>query len=107
MIDAQCLDVVQADATRCGGVTGFLAVGALCEAFGMPLSAHCAPHVHAHVGCAVRALRHVEYFHDHARVEDLLFEGALRPARGRLSPEPRRLGLGIVLADRAKRHRLT
>jgi len=97
LLVADCLDVVQADATRCGGVTGILAVSALCEAFGVPLSTHCAPHIHAHVGCALRRLRHVEYFHDHARIEQRLFDGALVPREGRLAPDPERPGLGVFL----------
>jgi L-alanine-DL-glutamate epimerase-like enolase superfamily enzyme len=103
---ADCLDVVQADATRCGGVTGLLAVSALCEAFGVPLSTHCAPHLHATVGCALRPLRHVEYFHDHARIERSLFEGAIVPDRGELAPDPDRPGLGVELSRRAERFRV-
>ena len=53
MLQVGAVDCLQADATRCGGYTGFLKVAALCEAFQMPLSAHCAPQLHAHVGCAV------------------------------------------------------
>lgn len=106
MLAADCLDVVQADATRCGGVTGMLAVSGLCEAFGMPLSAHCAPHLHAHVGCALRPLRHVEYFHDHARLEHFLFEGALAPRGGTLEPDARAPGLGVRLAPSAARYRV-
>jgi L-alanine-DL-glutamate epimerase-like enolase superfamily enzyme len=97
MLSADCIDVLQADATRCGGVSGILAVAGLCEAFGMPMSAHCAPHVHAHVGCAIRPLRHLEYFHDHARIEHLVFDGAIEPRRGHLTPDPDRPGLGVEL----------
>lgn len=104
MLVANCVDVVQADITRCGGVTGILAVAALCEAFQMPLSAHCAPHLHAHVGCALRPLRHLEYFHDHARIEHLLFTGALEPRGGRLSPEPGLAGIGVTIAASAGRY---
>ncbi|MBX3187115.1 MAG: mandelate racemase [Labilithrix sp.] len=106
MLVADCVDVVQADVTRCGGVTGIMAVAALCEAFQMPLSTHCAPHVHAHVGCALRPLRHLEYFHDHARVEHLLFEGALEPHGGSLRPEPNRAGLGVTIRPGARRYRV-
>lgn len=97
LLEADCLDVVQADVTRCGGVTGLLAVASLCEAFGMPLSTHCAPHIHAHVGCALRPLRHLEYFHDHARIEHLVFDGALEPHAGMLAPDWSRPGLGVEL----------
>ncbi len=103
MLEAGAVDVLQADATRCAGFTEFLRVDALCRAAGVPLSAHCAPTLHAHVGCACDALRHVEYFHDHARVEPLLFDGALAPVNGRLEPDRRLPGMGVHLrADAAR-----
>jgi L-alanine-DL-glutamate epimerase-like enolase superfamily enzyme len=97
MLGAGAVDVQQADGTRCGGVTGLLGVGALCVAHGVPFSAHCAPQLHAHACCAIGPLRHLEYFHDHARVERLLFDGALVPAGGALRPDPDRPGLGVEL----------
>ncbi len=95
MLDAGAVDVLQADATRCGGITGFLAAGILCEARGMPISAHCAPTLHAHPGCAMPAFRHLEFFHDHDRIEQLFFDGALSPIHGALRPDSGRPGLGI------------
>ncbi len=65
MLAAGAVDVLQADATRCGGITGFLQAAALCEAHHVPLSAHTAPAIHSHLGCAATPLRHLEYFHDH------------------------------------------
>src|SRR5690606_14646443 len=65
LLAADAADVIMPDLTRCGGVTGFLKVAALCEASTIPLSSHCAPALHVHVGCTVRGLRHIEYFHDH------------------------------------------
>jgi len=97
MLEAGAVDCLQADVTRCGGYTGFLKVGALCEAFAMPLSAHCAPQLHAHVGCAVQSLRHVEYFHDQVRIADLLLDGALAPENGKLRPDRARAGHGLAL----------
>jgi len=97
MLEAGAVDVLQADGTRCGGVSGVLQAGALCEAYGMPLSAHCAPSLHAHLCCALPAARHVEYFHDHARIEHMLFEGALTPVGGELRPDANRPGLGLAL----------
>jgi L-alanine-DL-glutamate epimerase-like enolase superfamily enzyme len=104
MLDAQAVDCLQADVTRCGGYTGFLKVAALCDAFEMPLSAHCAPQLHAHVGCAVHALRHVEYFHDHIRIDHMLFDGTLSVRQGTLCPDRTRPGHGITLraADAAR-----
>jgi L-alanine-DL-glutamate epimerase-like enolase superfamily enzyme len=95
MLEAEAVDCLQADATRCGGYTGFLKVGALCEAFEMPLSAHCAPQLHAHVGCAVQPLRHVEYFHDHHRIDRMLFDGVLEQHEGTLRPDRTRPGHGL------------
>jgi len=99
MLEAGAVDVLQADATRCAGITGFLRVGALCEAFGIPLSAHTAPSLHAHPCCAIQLVRHVEYFHDHARVERMLFDGALEPIDGELHPDLSLPGLGLQLKD--------
>jgi L-alanine-DL-glutamate epimerase-like enolase superfamily enzyme len=95
MLDAGAVDVLQADATRCGGITGYLGAGLLCEARGMPLSAHCAPSLHAHPSCAMPAFRHLELFHDHNRIEHLFFDGALSPVDGALRPDRSRPGLGL------------
>ena len=97
MLDAGAVDVLQADVTRGGGITGLQAVSGLCTAYQVPFSAHCAPQIHAHAGCAVGRLRHCEYFHTHARVEEMLFDGVLRPRDGALRPDGGRPGLGIEL----------
>lgn len=95
LLDAEAVDVLQADASRCGGITGFLKVGAICESRPIPLSAHCAPSLHVHPACAVMPVCHIEYFHDHVRIEQLLFDGALRPVDGALFPDVSRPGLGL------------
>ena len=97
MLGAGAVDVLQADATRCGGVTGFLQAAALCEAHHLPLSAHTAPSVHTHLGCATTPLRHLEYFHDHVRIENMFFDGVRLPVNGALSPDLTRPGMGIEL----------
>jgi L-alanine-DL-glutamate epimerase-like enolase superfamily enzyme len=98
MLSAGAVDVLQADATRCAGITGFLQVAALADAFGIPLSAHTAPSLHLAPCCAVGRMRHIEYFHDHVRIEQMLFDGAPRPrADGRLYPDLSRPGLGLEL----------
>jgi L-alanine-DL-glutamate epimerase-like enolase superfamily enzyme len=97
IIDAGAVDVLQADASRCEGISGLLVVDGLCEAMAIPLSTHCAPSLHAHVACAAKRVRHIEYFHDHARIEHMLFDGALTPMNGALHPDRGRPGLGIEL----------
>ena len=95
MVEAGAVDVLQADATRCGGITGFLQASALCEAHHLPLSAHTAPTIHTHLGCATTPLRHLEYFHDHVRIEKMFFDGVRSPVNGELSPDFSRPGMGI------------
>ncbi len=97
MLNAGAVDVLQADATRCGGFTGFLQAATLCEAHHIPLSAHCAPALHVHVGCAARPFRHAEYFHDHVRIEKMLFNGITKPREGALRPDLSRAGMGLEL----------
>lgn len=93
------VDVLQADATRCGGLSGFLGVDALCDAHGLPLSSHCAPTLHLPLMCAARRAVHLEYFHDHVRIESLLFDGFQHPANGVLRPGDRP-GLGVEFKAR-------
>ena len=95
MLEAGAVDVLQADATRCAGITGFLAAGNLSEAFSVPFSAHTAPSLHAHAACALQSAINVEYFFDHYRIEQMFFEGALTPSAGVLFPDPSRPGFGL------------
>lgn len=99
MLQAGAVDVLQADATRCAGVTGFMAADALCQAFEVPLSAHCAPALHCHLCCAAKSARNIEWFHDHVRIENMLFEGAPTPSGGRVAPDLDRSGLGLTLKE--------
>jgi len=97
MLEAQAVDVLQADATRCYGLTGFLGAAALCEAFHVPLSSHCAPALHVAATCAAGPAINLEYFFDHVRIEQMLFDGACVPSDGVLATDLSRLGLGIEL----------
>ena len=97
---SRVVDCLQADVTRCGGITGLLAAAALADAGEVDLSGHCAPAIHAHALCGVRRLRHTEYFHDHVLIESTLFEGAIEPRDGYLRPDLSRPGLGVELRRR-------
>jgi L-alanine-DL-glutamate epimerase-like enolase superfamily enzyme len=92
-----CVDCLQADVTRCGGITGLLAAGALAAAHELDLSGHTAPTIHAHALGAVAKLRHLEWFHDHVRVERLFFDGFLEPDGGAVRPDRSRPGIGVEL----------
>ena len=98
MLAAGAVDCLQADVTRCGGNTALGRVSALCDARSLDLSLHCAPQASAHAGTAVWHLRHLEYFHDHVRLEAIAFDGVLEPeAGGYLRPDRSRPGHGLAL----------
>ncbi|MFC8343696.1 enolase C-terminal domain-like protein [Streptomyces sp. NPDC057280] len=99
MIAAGAVDCLQIDATRCGGLTEFLRAAALAQAHGLEVSTHCAPHAHAAAAASLPNLRHMEWFHDHVRIEDMLFDGALDPTGGTIHPTT---GLGHGLTLRAE-----
>jgi L-alanine-DL-glutamate epimerase-like enolase superfamily enzyme len=97
MLEAGAVDVLQADVTRCAGITELLRVAALCRARSLPLSGHTAPALHVHPLCAVQQVAHLEYFHDHVRIEGMLLEGVPEPDAGALRPDLSRPGHGLEL----------
>jgi L-alanine-DL-glutamate epimerase-like enolase superfamily enzyme len=97
LLSAGAVDCLQLDVTRCGGITEFLRGAALAAAHNVQVSGHCAPNLHAHVAVAVPNLRHLEYFHDHQRIERMFFDGTLDPAGGVLTPDPELAGHGLEL----------
>lgn len=99
MLNAGAVDVIQADITRCGGVTGFLQIAALAHAQHIDLSGHCAPSYHLHAACAAPQFRHLEWFHDHVRIDQMLFDGAPMPRNGMIAPDLSRPGMGLELKE--------
>src|SRR5919197_6720294 len=97
MLQAGAVDVLQADATRCCGITGFLRAAAIADAYMVPISSQTAPALHLHVCWAAPRLRHIEWFHDHVRIERTLFDGAPVPKQGLIRPDLSRAGLGLEL----------
>jgi len=104
MLEHEAVDVLQADGSRCAGITGFLRTAALTESRSMDLSAHCAPSLHVAPCCAIARLSPIEYFYDHARIEHMLFDGTLTPVDGALHPDLSRPGMGLEFkgADAAR-----
>jgi L-alanine-DL-glutamate epimerase-like enolase superfamily enzyme len=100
MLNAGAVDVIQADITRCGGVTGWLQVSGLAHAHRIDLSGHCAPSYHVHAACAVPRFRHLEWFHDHVRIEHMLFDGAPQVKNGAIRPDLSRPGLGLEFKEK-------
>jgi L-alanine-DL-glutamate epimerase-like enolase superfamily enzyme len=99
LVQAEAVDVLQADVTRCGGITNFLKISDLAETCHLPLSAHTSPSIHATLCCAALPAINVEYFYDHQRIEAMLFDGAVRARNGALQPDPSRPGLGLELKN--------
>jgi L-alanine-DL-glutamate epimerase-like enolase superfamily enzyme len=97
LLEAQAVDIAQADITRCGGLTELVRIDGLCKARSLPFSAHCAPALSAHAGCVMETLVHLEYFHDHVRIEHTLFDGVPEPSGGELRPDPSAPGNGLEL----------
>jgi L-alanine-DL-glutamate epimerase-like enolase superfamily enzyme len=107
MCAAGAVDCLQADVSRCGGITEWLRVAAVAASHGLEISGHCAPHLHAAVATAIPNLRHLEWFHDHVRIESMFFDGTLDPAGGVVTPDPDAPGLGLALrAADAERYRI-
>jgi L-alanine-DL-glutamate epimerase-like enolase superfamily enzyme len=102
---AHAVDVVQADVTRCAGITEWLRIAAIAAGRNLEISAHCAPAMHAHLAAAVPNLRHVEYFADHVRADRLLLDGVLEPIAGALVPDLARPGHGVSVSTSADRYR--
>jgi L-alanine-DL-glutamate epimerase-like enolase superfamily enzyme len=99
MCAARAVDCLQADASRCGGITEWLRVAAVAAAHHLEISGHCAPHLHVHAAAAAPNLRHLEWFHDHVRIEDMFFDGTLDPTGGTLHPDLTAPGNGLTVRD--------
>lgn len=107
MCEAQAVDCLQVDASRCGGITEFIRAAAVAASFGLDVSGHCGPHLHAHVAAATPNLRHLEWFHDHVRIENMAFDGTLDPRGGTITPDPSAPGNGLTLkADDIEQYRV-
>jgi L-alanine-DL-glutamate epimerase-like enolase superfamily enzyme len=102
LLEAGAVDCLQIDVTRCGGITQWLRIAALAASHGLDVSGHCAPQLSAHVGCATANIRHLELFHDHQRLEPMLFEGTLPIEDGAMRPDASRVGHGMSLRPEAE-----
>jgi L-alanine-DL-glutamate epimerase-like enolase superfamily enzyme len=96
MLEAGAVDIQQADVTRCLGITGWLEAAAIAHGYAIPFSGHCAPSVSVAPACAApQNFAHLEYFHDHVRIENMFFDGVAQPEGGVLRPDLDRPGLGL------------
>ena len=100
MLHAGAVDILQADATRCGGISYFMKVGYMTEAFQIPFSSHCAPSLHLHATLALPSFYIAEYFHDHIRIEKMFFDGVTSPKDGMIYPDMSKPGIGLTLKEK-------
>ncbi|HEU0206341.1 MAG TPA: enolase C-terminal domain-like protein [Pseudolysinimonas sp.] len=106
MCQAEAVDCLQVDASRCGGISEWLRAAAVAASHGLEVSGHCGPHLHAHVAAATPNLRHLEWFHDHVRIENMFFDGTLDPQGGTITPREVP-GNGLTLREgEAERYRV-
>jgi L-alanine-DL-glutamate epimerase-like enolase superfamily enzyme len=105
LLQAGAVDCLQIDVTRCGGITQWLRIASLAASHGLDVSGHCAPQLSAHVGCATANMRHLELFHDHQRLEPMLFDGTLPVENGAMRPDSARAGHGMSLRAEAEAFR--
>jgi len=99
MCAAGAVDCLQADVSRCGGISEWLRVGAVAASYGLQVSGHCGPHLHVHAAAATPNFRHLEWFHDHVRIESMFFDGTLDPTGGVVRPQPDAPGHGLTLRE--------
>ena len=57
-----------------------------------------------HAAAATPNLRHLEWFHDHVRIEDMFFEGTGDPRGGSVRPDDDRPGNGLIFGRRTPKH---
>ncbi|MFT4081777.1 MAG: enolase C-terminal domain-like protein [Nocardioides sp.] len=95
----EVVDCLQVDVTRCGGITGWLRAAAIASSYGLDVSGHCAPHAHLAAAAATQNVRHLEWFHDHARIECRFLDGAEDPQLGRLRARSPSIGHGYRLKE--------
>lgn len=98
---SDAVDCLQLDVSRVGGITEWLRAAAVAASYNLQVSGHCGPHLHAHVAAATPNLRHIEWFHDHVRIETMLFDGTLDPTGGVITPRDDAVGNGLTFRDDA------
>jgi L-alanine-DL-glutamate epimerase-like enolase superfamily enzyme len=105
MLAAGAVDCLQIDVTRCGGYTGWRRAAATAAAHGIEVSAHCAPALSVPACAATAHARHLEWFHDHVRVESMLLDGVPAVRDGRMCPTDTP-GHGLTLRPEADEYRV-
>ena len=91
MLEAGSVDIPMIDVLRAGGITQWMKIAALAEAFNLPVVSHLLPEIHVHMIAAIPNGLTVEYMPWSCR----LFEEVPQPRQGMLAV-PQKPGLGLV-----------
>ena len=90
MLEARSVDIVMIDLVRAGGITQWLKIAGMAEAYNLPVVSHLLPEIHVHLIAAIPHGLTVEYMPWSAR----LFEEVPVPVKGELTV-PDKPGLGL------------
>jgi L-alanine-DL-glutamate epimerase-like enolase superfamily enzyme len=96
MMEARSVDIIMIDLMRAGGVTGWLKIAGMAEAFNLPVVSHLVPEIHVHLIAAIPNGLTVEYMPWTAG----LFEEVPQPVKGELAV-PKKPGLGLKFDEAA------
>jgi L-alanine-DL-glutamate epimerase-like enolase superfamily enzyme len=96
MLEARSVDIVMADVMRTGGITHWLKIAGMAEAFNLPIVSHLYPELSVHLVCAVPNGLVVE----NMPWSNRLFEEIPRPVAGQLAVPPKP-GLGLAFDEQA------
>ena len=90
LLEARAVDIVMIDVLRAGGITQWLKIAGMAEAFNLPVVSHLAPEIHVHLVSAIPNGLTVEYMPWSSR----LFREVPQPKDGQLIV-PQQPGLGL------------
>jgi len=90
MLEARSVDIVMIDVLRSGGITGWMKIAGMAEAFNVPVVNHLCPEISVHLVAAIPHGLTVEYMPWSAK----LFEEVPQPVKGELTV-PAKPGLGL------------
>jgi L-alanine-DL-glutamate epimerase-like enolase superfamily enzyme len=96
MMEARSVDIVMIDLMRAGGITQWLKIAGMAEAYNLPVVSHLVPEIHVHLVAAIPNGLTVEYMPWTFRI----FEEVPVPVKGDLAV-PKKPGLGLKFDEAA------
>ena len=91
MLEARSVDIVMIDLLRAGGITQWMKIAGMAEAFNLPVVSHLIPEIHVHLIAAIPNGQIVEYM----PWTRPLFDKCPLPDKGMMSV-PQEPGLGLT-----------